>query len=219
MTMIRNFAIAALAALSILGSVATAFAADSTPNRTVYPNMLINERITVKISPNELYHENYFGIPYGRGIESYYEHFEGRHCYTDNVRKTPLDYHPAPSDVRYTTTVDERVLWTGVIIDCRGLGISASQSPVILDEIGRRLYGSRLIERAIATSNGVVGYASGFSDRAALARAGSNPVIVRAIGVRDGINPVVDQADGSLIVASGIEVHLMEGHANVVFVR
>lgn len=53
----------------------------------------------------------------------------------------------------------EETIFTGLIIDCKGLNIKPALSPRILDESGREVYGSAYVSRVWAIKNGIVGYA------------------------------------------------------------
>ena len=101
------------------------------------------------------------------------------------------------SSPEYTDCVDMNVCYTGAIIDCRGLGLCTAMSPVVEDTAGHKIYGGKDIDVDLAVEKGMAGYASGFSDVKAISRAGSNPVVLKAIGVTNhGAYPVIDQADG-----------------------
>ena len=105
---------------------------------------------------------------------------------------------------RYTAYVDMDICYTGAIIDCRGLGLSMSISPVIEDTAGHKLYGHKNLDCDKVIQKGMAGYATSFND-AAIARAGNNPIVLKAIGVNNhGITPVIDQADAALLKYSAL---------------
>ena len=118
----------------------------------------------------------------------------------------------------YTNTVDMHIRYTGAIIDCRGLNLSTAMSPVIEDSVGNKIYGNMYIDPDMVSSRGMVGYASSFSDAAALARVGDNPIILKANEVRNHVNPVIDMADAVLMQYS-IKANNYFREAAVVFVR
>ena len=117
-----------------------------------------------------------------------------------------------------TNCVDMNIRYTGAIIDCRNLDLSTAMSPVIVDTAGNKVYGNMFIDPDVVTQKGMVGYATCFADRDALSRAGDNPIILRAIAVRNGCNPVIDQADATLMKYSIISNNYFRDAA-VVFVR
>ena len=119
----------------------------------------------------------------------------------------------------YTNCVDMNVCYTGAIIDCRGLNLSTAMSPVLEDTMGNKVYGDKYIDPDMVTKKGMVGYATCFTDSEALARAGSNPIILRAIAIgHNNANPVIDQADATLVKYSIITNNYFR-NAAVVFVR
>jgi hypothetical protein len=105
--------------------------------------------------------------------------------------------------------------FTGLIVDCRGLGISAAMSPRILDSLGKEVWGTVQIDPDIAVDRGIVGYYHTLEQARASSRAGDNPLIVRAIG-RFGARsrfqpaPVVGVGDGARIVEENERTKFLE---------
>ena len=117
----------------------------------------------------------------------------------------------------YTDCVDLSVRYTGAIIDCRGLNLRRSMSPVIMDSRETKLYGHNNLDREWINRYGMAGYVRSLHDPK-LARAGNNPVMFKAIGTRShGTCPVLDEADGKLLQYSNVNSHYM-GRCAVVFV-
>ena len=106
--------------------------------------------------------------------------------------------------------------YTGLIIDCRGLGLKPVMSPVIMNEKDIAIYGHKNLDYDKVVAEGMVGYASSVSQAG---RAGSNPLIIKAIGLKDhNANPVISVADANrLLVENGASHFLKE--AKVVFLR
>ena len=119
--------------------------------------------------------------------------------------------------VEYTNYVDSRVWYTGAIIDCRGLGLRTAMSPVIVNDKGEKLYGYENINVDTVSHKGMAGYVHSFNDPA-IARAGSNPVVFKAIGTTNhGMYPVLERVDGILLKVSNNNNHYFN-KASVVFV-
>ena len=117
-----------------------------------------------------------------------------------------------------TASVPSSGGYTGLIIDCRGLGLKPVMSPVIKNDSGVSIYGHKNIDTAKVISNGMADYVYDPSNGAG--RAGSNPLIIKAVsleGVYRG-NPVVSSADANRILAENNASHFLE-NTNVVFVR
>jgi hypothetical protein len=96
---------------------------------------------------------------------------------------------------------------TGVAVDARGLGLETTFSPGIYDESGRCIYGSTNIDANFATNYGMVDYAPTLDLITEVenghSRAGSCPIIVKAIALRNNNHSViVSQADAEKILAA-----------------
>lgn len=104
--------------------------------------------------------------------------------------------------------------YTGVIIDCRGLGLVTAMSPVIKDANGNKIYGYKNLDCDFVIQNGMASYNN---ER----RAGNNPLRIKAVKV-DGFgkpcDPVVSVSDASLLLAENSKAHFLDKCA-VVFLR
>lgn len=128
------------------------------------------------------------------------------------------DYTPAPE------VKAQAASYTGVIVDATGLGLEGTFSPVIYDVNGRAIYGMRNIDKDFAISQGMVEYSSDLQAASANSRAGSNPLVVKAVSARGGgnsvnpVNVVVSVEDGDKILYAN-EKSGMLGNKAVVFVK
>ena len=106
--------------------------------------------------------------------------------------------------------------YTGVIIDCRGLGLKPVMSPVIKNDKGISIYGHKNLNYDKVVSDGMVGYASS-ADQAT--RAGSRPLIIKALSLTDhNANPVVSTADANRILIENSTSNFLN-ETKVVFLR
>ena len=88
--------------------------------------------------------------------------------------------------------------YTGVIVDCKGLGLNPVMSPVIKNAAGNKIYGHENLDYDLVIRDGMVSYAN---DRSQAGRAGSNPIVVRAESLSDhNANPVISVNDANLIL-------------------
>lgn len=71
--------------------------------------------------------------------------------------------------------------YTGLIIDCKGLGIRPAMAPKVIDEAGQELYGSKFVSRDWAVQIGMVGYDKDVNRARSNDRVTANPLIVKAI--------------------------------------
>ena len=119
---------------------------------------------------------------------------------------------------------NQQKVYTGVIVDASGLGLETTFSPLILDTNGRAIYGKHNIDPRIAISQGMVEYATGLTGAVAKSRAGSNPLVVKALRVQSGrnsankVNLVVSTEDGDKILLANESSGMLKNCA-VVFVK
>ena len=107
--------------------------------------------------------------------------------------------------------------YTGLIIDCSGLGLKPVMSPVIRNASQQPIYGYKNLDYDRVIDKGMASYASGMNGN--LSRAGSNPLIIKAVRVEDHNSyPVVDTADADRILLENQKSHFLDSCA-VVFVR
>ena len=88
--------------------------------------------------------------------------------------------------------------YTGLIVDCRGLGLQPVMSAVIKNSNGTKIYGHKNLDIDKIISIGVADYVS---DIDSVARAGENPLVVKAVAVENfNSNPVLTIADSNRVL-------------------
>ena len=106
--------------------------------------------------------------------------------------------------------------YTGLIIDCSGLDIGTAMSPSIYSSSNKLLNRHATQDRDMVIKRGILGYANGFDDN--LSRAGSNPLVVRAVEIRHFVCPVVSDEDADRISsADRISGFIVKG--NVIIIK
>ena len=127
-------------------------------------------------------------------------------------------YTPTQPETTTVTTITNRQsgTYTGVIIDCTGLGLRSAMSPVIKTTAGEPIYGYKNLDSKKVIKNGMAGYSNGFGGN--VSRAGSNPLVVKAVGVDHYFNPVVNVADAKIILEENGYTHFLDNCA-VVFIK
>lgn len=106
--------------------------------------------------------------------------------------------------------------YTGLIVDCRGFALRPVMSPVIKNAEGTPIYGYKNLDYDKVVSNGMAGYTSDITNAA---RAGSHPLVVKAIAVADhNGNPVLSVADANRVLIENGATGFLDS-ARVVFVR
>ena len=94
---------------------------------------------------------------------------------------------------------DNSTEYSGVIVDCRGLGLQTAASPVIKDESGKIIYGDKDLDFDKINELGMAEYTTSIQDSAA--RAGTHPLIVKAVKLENfNCNPVISNADAERLV-------------------
>ncbi|MEW6774697.1 MAG: LPP20 family lipoprotein [Bdellovibrionota bacterium] len=88
-------------------------------------------------------------------------------------------------------------VYTGLIIDARGLGAKPAMSPKVVDERGSEVYGSAMVGREFALDLGVVGYAKDLEAAKTNDRVANNALVVKATKVQGakGTDLVLGQSD------------------------
>ena len=113
------------------------------------------------------------------------------------------------------TTDKQHVTYSGVIVDCRGLGLQTAASPVIKTESGKIIYGDKDLDFDKINEIGMALYATTMQE--SVSRAGTSPLIVRAIGVdKMKSNPILTNADAKRVVSANEESGFFK-KLNVVF--
>jgi hypothetical protein len=72
-------------------------------------------------------------------------------------------------------------VFTGLVIDARGLGARPAMAPKIVDESGKEIYGSAMVNREFAVQQGMVGYAKDLSAAQGNNRVTDRPVTIKAV--------------------------------------
>ena len=125
--------------------------------------------------------------------------------------RPPVDYNP-PTVPDYTPTYSSGH-YTGLIVDCRGMDINFVMSPVIKDANGRKIYGHTNLDYDRIIREGMASYAQSMGQAS---RAGSNPLIVRAIWLDDlNANPVLSKEDADMVLYENKSAHFLDDIAVV----
>jgi hypothetical protein len=115
---------------------------------------------------------------------------------------------PVPTPVKTPTIPDEPVVdngdsYTGLIIDCKGLGVAPGMSPMIMDSNGKEVYiGDRPIDPDMVVQIGIVGYLKTMSEARASSRVGKNPLVIRAssAGGKTKVDAVISSSQAQMLL-------------------
>ncbi|MDQ5984638.1 MAG: hypothetical protein CSYNP_00333 [Syntrophus sp. SKADARSKE-3] len=89
------------------------------------------------------------------------------------------DIAPPPVKVRATPAGGE--IFTGLVVDARGLGARPAMSPKVFDENGKEVYGSLVVSKEYAVQQGISGYARDLTAAQGNPRVTANPVTVKGL--------------------------------------
>lgn len=134
-----------------------------------------------------------------------------------NNQKVPV---PAPSPA-YNQSTQLNGNYTGLVIRARGAGLVRTFCPAIYDTSGRAIYGVYNVDKKYAIDYGVVGYAQGPQGwdkvRMGTSRAGSNPLVVDIVEVRQRVankcDVVISVEDADRILAENRYSHFLDNYA------
>ncbi len=130
------------------------------------------------------------------------------------VQTIATDHSPIPDSVRITrptTTGQDRPpvtpvqsmgeVYTGLVIDARGITARPAMAPKIIDEDGREVYGSAFVSREYAVSQGMSGYSKDLTAAQSNQRVTDNPLTVKGLKTEGPgkCNVVISKADAAKI--------------------
>lgn len=106
--------------------------------------------------------------------------------------------------------------YTGLIVDCSGLGLQTAMAPAVYTDGKKVVYGLENFSREQVINRGYVGYSN--SAASGVQRAGSNPMVVKAQSIEHFFNPVISKEDAARILAEN-QMNGFLSTGNVVFVK
>jgi len=87
----------------------------------------------------------------------------------------------APGKTPAAPAAPQAMVFTGMVIDARGIQARPAMAPKIIDEAGQEVYGSMQVDREFAVQQGMSGYARDLSSAQSNARVTNNPVTIKGI--------------------------------------
>ncbi len=97
------------------------------------------------------------------------------------------DGKPVPATVKLIQTGGTEAtdaadaIFTGLIVDARGLGVRPAMAPKIINENGEEVYGTQFVTRDYAVDIGMVGYEKDINRAASNERVTDRPIIIQAV--------------------------------------
>jgi len=109
-------------------------------------------------------------------------------------------------------------VYTGIVIDARGLALQPAVFPRILDEDGQVLYAPESVHTEVAMQQGYVAYISVIDSPQVESRVGKNPLLLRARRAAGParVDVVMSRADGPQLQHAAIRLLLARGRVIIV---
>jgi hypothetical protein len=110
-------------------------------------------------------------------------------------------------------------VFTGLVIDARGLGLKPAMAPRVFDEDGKEIYGSAYVKKDWAVKQGMVGYTRDPKKAKKLDRVKDNPGMVKGIKAlgKAKTDVMISNKDAASILAAKENLSFIE-KCKVVFV-
>ena len=124
---------------------------------------------------------------------------------------TPVQISPVPN-----ANIVAEGNYTGLVVDCSGLGLNPSMMPVIQSENGTIIYCYEQINYDVVVSKGMVGFSK--STQSDFRRAEAHPLIIKAVGLtHNNGNPIISNEDANRVLTENSVSHFLQD-CKVVFV-
>jgi hypothetical protein len=104
------------------------------------------------------------------------------------------------------------LIYSGLVVDARGLGVRPAMSPRLVSEAGQEIYGSAVVDRAFAIQQGMAGYSKDLGAAQANERVASRPLTIKGLKA-DGPNRtdiVISNADAQLLLGAAQHLSFLE---------
>jgi hypothetical protein len=103
-------------------------------------------------------------------------------------------------------------IYTGLIVDARGLGVRPAMAPKIMNEEGKEIYGSAYISRDYAVREGMAGYLKDPVAAQANPRVADKPLLVKAVKVSGDarVDMTISNADALVIQSAAQNLSMLE---------
>ncbi|HEY6012000.1 MAG TPA: LPP20 family lipoprotein, partial [Nitrospirota bacterium] len=103
-------------------------------------------------------------------------------------------------------------LYTGLIVDARGLGVKPAMAPKILNEDGKEVYGSAWINRDYAVREGMAGYLKDPVAAQTNPRVTDKPLMVKALKASGDarVDTVITNADAAMLHNAAQNLSMLE---------
>ncbi len=103
-------------------------------------------------------------------------------------------------------------VFTGLVIDARGLEARPAMAPKVLDESGKEIYGSAMVNREFAVQQGMVGYAKDLTAAQGNNRVTDNPLTVKAMKMSGPakVDIVISNSDSARLLSAAENLSFLQ---------
>ncbi|MCD6297537.1 MAG: hypothetical protein J7M30_10320, partial [Deltaproteobacteria bacterium] len=124
----------------------------------------------------------------------------------------PKEISPLESIRTMTPVKDSFSVFTGLVVDTRGLGVIPVMSPKILDENAREVYGPAFVSREYAVQQGMSGYSKDLAEAQSNQRVADNPLTVKGLRIKgcEHSDIVISNADASKLRSASENLSFMK---------
>jgi hypothetical protein len=124
----------------------------------------------------------------------------------------PKDIKPLDSITLVTMNKTSSPVFTGLVVDAKGLGVRPVMVPRILDENNQEVYGSAFVSREYAVQQGMSGYARNLKEILNNQRVVGHPLVVKGL---KALGPgrseiVISNADASKLRSTSENLYFMK---------
>ncbi|MBL7179533.1 MAG: hypothetical protein ISS65_04905 [Desulfobacterales bacterium] len=124
----------------------------------------------------------------------------------------PEEIKPLESIQAVVPVQSSSAVFTGMVVDARGLKARPAMSPKILDESGQEVYGSAFVSREFAVQQGMSGYAKDLAGALKNERVTDNPLTVKGLRTEGPgqSDIVISNADASRLRSASENLSFMK---------
>lgn len=124
----------------------------------------------------------------------------------------PTTPPPPPETSGDATLQTMSKVYTGMVVDARGLSAKPAMSPKVIDENGQEVYGSAYVSREFAVQQGMSGYAKDIDSAKKNQRVTDNPLTVKGIKTKGPgrSDIVISNADANMLKGAAENLSFMK---------
>jgi hypothetical protein len=125
---------------------------------------------------------------------------------------SPMPPPATPAPRPQTAQPPSAVVYTGLVIDARGLNIKPAMAPKVLSEGGQEVYGFSVVDRNWVIQQGMAGYSKDLGSAQAHERVTDRPLTLKAVAAAGSnkTDVVISNADAGMLLGSAQNLTFLE---------